>query len=1020
MLDGKRFLICSLIMAVMISGCLPLPPLAGSVRSAPAPLLQPAAHVGGAAVSIAVGGDYAYLGLSHELFVLDVANRAQPRQIAHFPVPATDIALTGGYAYVVGRNGLQIIDIAEPTAPQLLGRWQAERTLAEIAVVGDFAYIVSYSDLYVLAVDDPHAPRVVGHSQLDDRFEGIAAGDGYIYAIGFRGFYTFDIADPTKPRAVDFIETDVSPSGSISMSDYAYFGGEYTLQRMDMSLPSTPTRARSLPMSGWVGDVVVIDNVAYVAAGSAGLEIWDLHNEQRPRRLAVHDTAELATTLVVADGYIYLIDCDEGLQIFDAVDPAHVQKVGGFATLGIAYAVAANDTMAYVASGFNGGLHRIEPADAAARASISAHLPSDNIHAVELAANLLYVIDAGALKIYDVTNSSTPVQLSTYDLTGENDLKVYGHIAYLSNNRGDVVALDISEPARINVIGRYDELGYVNNMTIDNDYLYIAHRDYRLRILSGASAGRLKQIGLYTVNTNVNKVAVQGRYAYLALGPKGVQVVDISDPAQPRGLLDYTTAGSAKDIVTNGRYAFVAADEAGIEVIDMANPRAPAAVARYPTLDCAIKLAMTDSHLYVVDSFGGVLIYALAQADPSRRADYAFVDVNVITMSNDELLPHQTVLIADGRITAMGPVGEIAVPTSAVRIPATGRYLMPGLADMHIHLRDESYLRLLLANGVTTVRNMDGRSEHLLWRAQIANGERLGPRIFTAGPILDELPAHLPADRTLETAVGAAQIVAEQQALGYDFIKVYDGLTVGAYTNIMTAAQAVHLPVVGHIPNGLSAMDAILAGQHSIEHLDGYFGVYADQLPALIQATIDHDVWNCPTLIMLQRMTPTTNGSFTAAQQAMLDYMPPAVLETWWIPGDFADVGYEYRPVNAANLEMVNRLYQAGAPLLLGTDAPMPCAAPGFAVHQELQNLVDAGLTPHAALQTATVNPARFLNRLDQAGTVSVGKQADLVLLGANPLVDISNTAQIVGVIVQGQWLPAAALQQMLDECRSE
>ncbi|MEZ4658222.1 MAG: hypothetical protein R2911_11675 [Caldilineaceae bacterium] len=636
MLHSKQLLIACLIMAVLSGGCLPRQPMEGAVRSAPAPVLEPAAHVGGAAVSIAVRGDYAYLGLSHELIVLDMADRARPRQIATLPTPATEIELINRYAYVVGRDGLHIIDIAEPSAPHMLGQWRAERTLADIVVVGDFAYIVSYSDFYVLAVADPHMPQLVSHGRFDVRFEGIAAAHGYIYAISQRGFHTFDVTVPTRPRQVGFVATESIPSGSISMPDDAYFGGEYLLQRIDLSSPMAPRRASALPMPGWVGDAVIADGIAYLATGSTGLQIWDLHDEQMPVQLTAYHTEGLATALAVDNGYIYLVDCDAGLQIFAAADPAHVQKVGDFTTLGIAYALAANDSVAYVAGGFNGGLHRVDVDQAAGQASISAHLPGDDIHDVKLADNLLYLIDGNALKIFDVTGGAPPQQIGAYDLKGENALKVNGHLAYLSNNQGDVSVLNVSNPAEVKPVTTYQKLGFVNAMSIDHNYVYIAHRDTGMHILVGAKEGMLTQVGQYAVGENVNKVAVQDAYAYLALGSKGLQVVDISNPAQPRWITDFSVAGPAKDLVIGGRYAHVAADAAGVQVLDILDPRAPASAALYPTFDCATGVAMTAAHLYVVDGFGGLMIYAVHEADPNARADSAFADVKVIPMERAE------------------------------------------------------------------------------------------------------------------------------------------------------------------------------------------------------------------------------------------------------------------------------------------------------------------------------------------------------------------------------------------------
>ena len=405
-----------------------------------------------------------------------------------------------------------------------------------------------------------------------------------------------------------------------------------------------------------------------------------------------------------------------------------------------------------------------------------------------------------------------------------------------------------------------------------------------------------------------------------------------------------------------------------------------------------------------------------AHAQP-RPSVYAFVDINVIPMDHEAVLRHQTVLVVGDRIAALGPVKRIAIPSDATLVPSTGYYLLPGLADMHVHLRAEAYLTLLLANGVTTVRNMDGRPEHLTWREEIANGERIGPRICTTGPILDELPPHLPDDRAVDTPEGARRIVRAQKDLGYDAIKVYDGLTPSTYSNIVDAAHAAGMDVVGHVPDRVSIFNVIAAGQRSIEHLDGYFGVYPDQLPDLVAATVEQGVWNTPTLIMLQRFEAVgsgANSNQTTIQQAILRYLPESVLRTWWLPSDFSAVGYVYGSANRSDLALVYRLHQAGAPLLLGTDAPMPCALPGFAVHQELRNMVDAGLTPYEALRTATYNPALFLGQLEQLGTVTVGKRADLLILAANPLLDIGNSSQIVGVMAQGQWWPESRLAELL------
>lgn len=405
----------------------------------------------------------------------------------------------------------------------------------------------------------------------------------------------------------------------------------------------------------------------------------------------------------------------------------------------------------------------------------------------------------------------------------------------------------------------------------------------------------------------------------------------------------------------------------------------------------------------------------------SQSADRvtAFINVNVVTLATEQIFWQQTVLVTNQRIVAIGPVDQVVVPAGAMRIPGTGKFLMPGLGDMHIHLRKAYYLLLLLHNGVTLVRNMDGLPMHLTWRAEIAAGQRLGPQIVTTGPIMDELPYYLAGPRPLSSLAGATALVAEQKALGYDYLKVHDGLSGSAYQNLMSAARTYNLPVVGHVPDGLRALDVITAGQRSIEHLDGYLNFYEDEIPLLLTALIDHDVWSTPTLTCFQLFVPT-DGPLTDLQQTMLAVIPDMTTAFWGMPADFAERGYGYAPIFQAKRQLIATLQVAGAPLLLGTDAPFPNAIPGFAVHQELQNLVAAGLTPYAALQTATVNAARFLNQLDETGTIAVGKRADLLLLNANPLADIRNTHQIAGVMVQGRWLPHAATAALLRQAYAD
>ncbi len=440
----------------------------------------------------------------------------------------------------------------------------------------------------------------------------------------------------------------------------------------------------------------------------------------------------------------------------------------------------------------------------------------------------------------------------------------------------------------------------------------------------------------------------------------------------------------------------------------------------------------------------------------------AFTHVSVIPMDHPGTLEDQTVIVRDGRIARIGPASEITVPDGATGIDGRGRYLLPGLADMHMHLTTPGALLLYLANGVTTVRNMAGRTAHLAWRDSVAHGELLGPTIYTAGPIVDGPNPIWPGSASVVTASDADSIVGAQRAAGYDFVKVYGGLSLEAYRAVMGAARHAGMPVVGHLPNAVPLDTALAAGQASIEHLTGYAARVTPDDPvvaidwralsteeirvtqtslgtALLAGTLSTDdfidaarlsdiarttragrVWNTPTLVLFER--PILAGTKLAEALAApeMKYVLPAVRAYWPSmdarPDDLTAPVMRYREAQLqVGQRIVLALHRAGAQILMGTDAPNPLIIPGFAVQRELRHLVDAGLTPFQALETATRNAAEFLDAADTFGTVRVGMRADLLLLDANPLADIGNVARRVGVMVRGRWLTEAQLFSALD-----
>ena len=417
----------------------------------------------------------------------------------------------------------------------------------------------------------------------------------------------------------------------------------------------------------------------------------------------------------------------------------------------------------------------------------------------------------------------------------------------------------------------------------------------------------------------------------------------------------------------------------------------------------------------------------------------AIVNVNVITMTSDTVLAGQTVVIEDGIITAIGDVDAVAVSEGATLVDGTDRYLMPGLTEMHAHVTStaDAQIRrlssLFLANGVTTVRGMLGRPSHLKLREDIAAGRIFGPRLITSGPSFN--------GNSVNGADHAASMVREQQAAGYDFLKIHPGLSREEFDAIADTANELGIPFAGHVPVAVGIAGALNKGMATIDHLDGYmasllpsntdtsggyggfFGVMlADQviegrIAEVVAATLAAGVANVPTESLFEHVVNDVAPADLATRFEMR-YVPEATVRQWQDAKERTLSERGFDPLVAAQAIDIRRklilaLHEAGASLLLGSDAPQIFNVPGFSLHHELRFLVAAGLTPYAALQTGTSAPARFFGL--NTGTVEVGRIGDLVLLDANPLINIDNSRRVHGVLLAGRWATAAALLDGLD-----
>jgi imidazolonepropionase-like amidohydrolase len=408
------------------------------------------------------------------------------------------------------------------------------------------------------------------------------------------------------------------------------------------------------------------------------------------------------------------------------------------------------------------------------------------------------------------------------------------------------------------------------------------------------------------------------------------------------------------------------------------------------------------------------------QKPTARQKALALVHITVIDTTGAPPKMDMTVIIRAGRITATGKTNQLHMPKNAQIINAKGKFLIPGLWDMHTHIGNEdfdknAYLLLFIANGVTSIRVMSGEPEHYTWRKEIDSGKQFGPRMVVASREIDEAKT---------SAKEAREAIRKAKQEGADFFKVHDSLLRDSYFALMDEARRIGLRVEGHVPVSISAEEASSAGQKSVEHFTGLNEAESDNRKALALSTIfkKNQTWLCPTLIMRNNYAVLDDKQLI--QDARLKYVEPSWQKRWVRmvneSGNAPASEWSNRKETVRKeKKLVDLMHKAGVKILAGTDDANPFCFPGFSIHDELAILVDAGLTPLEALQTTTLNPAKFLNKLHLLGTVEKGKLADLVLLDANPLADIHNTTKIHAVVVKGQFLGRQELDRLLAEVES-
>ena len=418
--------------------------------------------------------------------------------------------------------------------------------------------------------------------------------------------------------------------------------------------------------------------------------------------------------------------------------------------------------------------------------------------------------------------------------------------------------------------------------------------------------------------------------------------------------------------------------------------------------------------------------------------NFAILHANVIPMDVERVLGDQTVIVQNGCISEIGDAESTTVPYGSFMIDAAGQYMVPALSDMHVHLEGAAWnimfppdaqfsaeeldfseiLFPFLANGVTSVQVMSALPEHIRLRDKIDRGEITGPRLILNRMVDGPDQAWSPPISTwVSTPDEARQAVVEAKEAGYDGVKVYSFLNPECYDAILSTAKANGLPVSGHIPDALSLEHILKAGQeliaHSeevLKHTQGDFS--PERIDYIAELIADSDTWITPTLTTTRKILAIFEDLEREYSRPEIRTLHPMAVDIWsyLIENIYLKIPSEHQQAIREGFENFQRpftkaLHDKGVKLMTGTDALIPTNIPGFSIHDELLEFVEIGLTPYEALKASTTHPMAYLGELDDAGTIEVGKRAELVLLEANPLENISNSSRITGVMSREMWL---------------
>jgi len=520
-------------------------------------------HQRGDAQAVVVIGKLAYLALGFSgIGIIDVSNAVQPVWLGGYADRnAQAVEVVGNFAYVAsGFAGLQIIDVSNPVHPVEVSAYNTGGSAYDLVLSGDYAYVAAGAgSLQIIDISNPSKPvRISSLSgSISDARRVTIVGDVAYVAGADGGLHYIDVRNPARPFWFGGTDTRQSINGMAEGNGYVWVASDGGLLRSGF-----PT-----DINGIYYDVAVSGNFAYVAAGSTGVQVFDISNPLAPKRVGTVDTSGSAYGVTLSGNYAYVADGEAGLQVVDVSDASSLRRVGGFETSGSAYGVAVSGNYAYLADGSAG------------------------------------------VRVIEVSNRVEPKRVGGFSSSGwAYGVAIAGRYAYVADGYYGLQVMDLSDSFAARRVGGFDTSGYAYGVAVSGNYAYVADGDAGLVVIEINNPSAAKRVGSFNTSGSARGVAVSGNLAYVADEAAGVQVIEVSDPASPRRIGGFVTKGYANGVALSGDYLYVANGSSGVEVIDVSDLASPRRVGGFDTSGYAYGVAVSSNYVYVADGSWGLVI----------------------------------------------------------------------------------------------------------------------------------------------------------------------------------------------------------------------------------------------------------------------------------------------------------------------------------------------------------------------------------------------------------------------------